>query len=60
MQFSKIPGYNEIKSKLIASHNSGRIGHALLFLGEEGSANLPLAIAFAQFISCESKLENDS
>lgn len=60
MLFSKIPGYSDLKGKLLDSHNSGRIGHALLFLGEEGSANLALAIAFAQFISCENKGQNDS
>jgi len=60
MRFSDIPGYTEIKGKLISAHDSGRIGHALLFLGEEGSANLALAIAFAQFISCENREETDS
>ena len=60
MQFSKIPGYTEIKGKLLDSHRAGRIGHALLFLGEEGSANLAIAIAFAQFISCENQGKEDS
>ena len=39
---------------------NGRIGHALTFAGEEGSANLALGIAFAQFMCCTNKQENDS
>ncbi len=30
-----------------------RLSHALLFLGQEGSGALPLAIAFAQYLVCE-------
>lgn len=30
-----------------------RLSHALLFLGPEGSGALPLAIAFAQYLTCE-------
>lgn len=60
MRFSHIPGYNEVKSKLIAMHKSNRIGHAVTFVGERGSANLSISIAFAQYIACESPSENDS
>lgn len=31
--------------------NQNRLGHALLFLGNEGSGALPLALAFAQYVS---------
>ncbi len=31
--------------------NQNRLGHALLFLGKEGSGALPLALAFAQYVS---------
>ena len=31
---------------------SGRVPHALLFLGKEGSGHLPLALAFAQALQC--------
>ena len=31
----------------------GRLGHALLFLGREGSGGLPLALAFAQYLVCD-------
>ena len=60
MQFKDIIGHQEVKKRLINSVNEQRISHAQLFLGAEGSGNLPLAIAYAQFISCENKLANDS
>lgn len=33
-------------------YRQNRLGHALLFLGNEGSGALPLALAFAQYILC--------
>lgn len=33
--------------------NENRLGHALLFLSNEGSGGLPMARAFAQYIVCE-------
>jgi len=35
--------------------NEGRVPHALLFAGKEGSGNLPAAIAFAQHLFCSEK-----
>jgi DNA polymerase-3 subunit delta' len=60
MLFKEIIGHTEIKSKLIHSVNEGRISHAQLFLGPEGSGNLAIALAYVQFIYCENKEENDS
>ena len=60
MQFSKIIGQHKVKARLIQSVKDNRISHAQLFLGKEGSGNLALAIAYAQYISCTQKLENDS
>ena len=37
-----------------------KISHAQMFLGDPGLGALPLAIAFAQYILCEDKQENDS
>lgn len=54
MQFSKIIGQTEIKNHLIASADSGRIPHAQLFVGSEGSGTLAMAIAYAQYILCQS------
>ena len=60
MQFKDVIGHENVKSRLIKSVNEGRISHAQLFLGQEGSGNLPLAIAYAQFISCQNKKDTDS
>lgn len=40
--------------------NTNRIPHAMMLLGPEGNGNLPLALAFAQYIQCENKRDNDS
>ena len=60
MKFEEIIGLNEVKQRLINTVKDGRISHAQLFLGKEGSGNLPLAIAYAQYISCQHKSESDS
>lgn len=60
MIFSSIPGLAEIKNKLTSSVQSKHIAHALLFAGKGGSLNLPLALAFAQYLHCTDKKEDDS
>ncbi len=60
MQFKEVIGHNKIKEKLIHTIKGNRVSHAQLFLGSEGSGNLALAIAYAQYVSCENKQENDS
>ncbi|MGB0887973.1 MAG: ATP-binding protein [Vicingaceae bacterium] len=60
MQFKNIIGHKNVKSRLINSVKEGRISHAQLFFGPEGCGNLPLAIAYAQYISCLNKEDNDS
>lgn len=52
MQFSEILGQEHIKSHLTKSANLGRIPHAQLFVGPEGSGTLAMAIAYAQYIIC--------
>jgi DNA polymerase-3 subunit delta' len=60
MKFKNIIGHEKVKNRLINSVKEGRISHAQLFLGPEGCGNLPLAIAYAQYISCLNKAETDS
>jgi len=60
MQFSEIIGQDEIKRQLIRNVEENRISHAQLFLGPEGAGGLALALAYAQYISCENKLPHDS
>jgi|Laugresu1bdmlbsd_1035121.scaffolds.fasta_scaffold00151_22 DNA polymerase-3 subunit delta' len=60
MQFREIVGQDQIKARLIETVQSGRISHAQLFLGPEGSGSLALAVAYAQYISCENPGPQDS
>ncbi len=60
MQFKDIIGQDKIKKRLINTVKDNRISHAQLFLGHEGSGKLALAIAYAQYISCKDKQNNDS
>jgi DNA polymerase-3 subunit delta' len=60
MQFSQILGQEHIKNHLTRSANLGRIPHAQLFVGPEGSGTLAMAIAYAQYILCGNQNgEND-
>lgn len=60
MQFSQIIGQQEIKDRFIRSVKEGRIPHAQLLHGAEGVGKLALAIAYAQYICCENRGDNDS
>jgi len=55
MLFSEIIGQGHIKSHLTKSASQGRIPHAQLFIGPEGSGTLPMAIAYAQYILCSNE-----
>ena len=52
MLFNEIIGQDHIKKHLRISAENGRITHAQLFVGKEGSGTLPMAIAYAQFLLC--------
>jgi DNA polymerase-3 subunit delta' len=52
MLFKDILGQDHIKNYLITTANAGRIPHAQLFIGPEGSGTLPMAMAYAQYILC--------
>ena len=54
MLFNQIIGQKHIKNHLQVSAENGRIPHAQLFVGKEGSGTLPMAIAYAQFLLCHS------
>jgi DNA polymerase-3 subunit delta' len=53
MLFIDILGQDHIKTHLTQSADNGRIPHAQLFVGSEGSGTLPMAIAYAQYILCK-------
>ena len=52
MFFRDIIGQKEIKKQLIKNVQENKIAHAQLFCGGEGVGKLPLAIAYARYISC--------
>ncbi|CAL2090635.1 DNA polymerase III delta prime subunit [Tenacibaculum sp. 190524A02b] len=52
MTFEDIIGQEHIKKHLKKSTENGRIPHAQLFIGKEGSGTLPMAIAYAQHLLC--------
>jgi DNA polymerase III subunit delta' len=60
MLFSDIIGYAKEKKALLNEAKEGRISHAQLFLGPEGSAKLPLAIAFSGYLLCENPGPTDA
>ncbi len=53
MLFNQIIGQEHIKNHLQTSAKNGRIPHAQLFIGKEGSGTLPMAIAYAQLLLSE-------
>ena len=60
MQFKEIIGHEDIKRRLRETVRQGRISHALLFTGGEGAGALPLALAYAQYVNCRNRTEEDS
>ena len=60
MFFRDVIGQEEIKQRLIQEVNEGRIPHAQLICGPEGVGKMPLAIAYARYISCTNRGETDA
>lgn len=60
MYFKDIIGQESIKQRLIQDVNEGRIPHARLICGPEGVGKLPLAIAYARYVSCKNRTEHDA
>src|SRR4030095_7573532 len=53
MQFKEIIGQEDIKKKLVDMVQQNRLSHALLFWGKEGNGSLQIAMALAQYLTCE-------
>ena len=60
MQFRDIIGQEELKQRLVASVEAGRVSHAQLFTGVSGAGTLPLAVAYAQYLNCRHRTDGDS
>ena len=60
MTFDQIIGQEHIKKHLQQSVKNNRIPHAQLFVGKEGAGTLPIAIAYAQYLLCNSSANPDA
>ena len=60
MKFCDIKGHTELKKRLAAGIDGGRISHAQLFVGAAGSGTLPLALAYTQYLHCTNRQNGDS
>ena len=60
MQFRDIIGQENEKTQLRTVVREGRIAHAQLFAGPAGVGKLALAIAYAQYLACPHRTEEDS
>lgn len=60
MRFADIIGQKNVIDRLRKAKSEDRIAHAQLFLGPEGSGNLALALAYAQFLNCPNATTEDS
>ncbi|HDJ33213.1 MAG TPA: DNA polymerase III subunit delta [Bacteroidetes bacterium] len=60
MKFSEVTGQKELKNRFIRMIRENRLPHALMLAGPPGYGGLPLAVALAQYISCNNRGEEDS
>jgi DNA polymerase-3 subunit delta' len=60
MLFKEVVGNQETKKALIQQVESGRVSHAQLFLGPEGSGKLAMAIAYSQYLLCDAPTSTDA
>lgn len=60
MLFRQIHGQEKVKASLLTLLRSGKLPHAMLFLGKEGSGDLALALALATHLLCEQPGEEDA
>ena len=57
MNFGQILGQEHLVNHLKTSVDNGRIPHAQLFIGKEGSGALPMALAYAEHILCSTSTQ---
>ena len=60
MYFSDVVGQQSLKEKLRNSVTNGRVAHAQMLVGPIGAGPLPLALAFAQYLGCKNRSNDDS
>lgn len=60
MFFKDITGHEEIKHRLIQTVKDGTVPQAYLFCGPSGVGKLGMAIAYARYLNCTSRGEDDA
>ena len=60
MLFKEIIGHEALMTQLRQAVREGRIPHAQLFSGISGIGKLQLALAYAQYLNCPNRTEEDS
>ncbi|MCT4644440.1 MAG: DNA polymerase III subunit [Carboxylicivirga sp.] len=60
MKFNEVIGHQKIKQHLISMVKENRVSHAQLFCGPQGIGKINLALAFAQYLNCHNRLDDDS
>lgn len=60
MKFSEVIGQDEAKERLRQMVNEGRVPHAILLCGPQGSGKMALALAFASYLLCHGQADGDS
>ena len=60
MLFKNLLVSQELKSQLLKLVKENRISHAQLFLSQAGAHSFALAVAYAQYICCQDRKEDDS
>ncbi len=60
MFFKDIIGQEEAKQRLMQEVAEGRVAHARLLCGPEGSGKLPLAVAYARYLCCTNRQGTDA
>ena len=57
--FSNVIGQDEVKQHLLQMVRENKLPHALMFCGPQGAGKLPLALAFARYLLCDSPSEDE-
>ena len=60
MQFAQIHGNEALKANLAGMVDGGKMGHALLFVEEQGMGAIAFALALSQYINCRDRSGGDS
>jgi len=60
MHFEDVIGHEELKIKLKATVDTGRVSHALMFTGKEGTGNLAMALAFGSYLLAKNSQNEQS